>query len=663
MLPNPLPDTELRQVLDCFAPLSDLLDTCETTLSDASGLGTGAMRTELQRCIAEIRATAPVITIVGQVKAGKTALANALAYAPGLLPSDVNPWTTVVTSLHLNAADVAPGHAEFTFLDRDDWARLRDGGGRMGEIARRANHESELPMLRGQVDDMQRKAQQRLGANFDMLLGSKHRFSTFDPALVAKYVCHGDEGDGGPIQGRYADVTKSATLHLEVPEYRIPLTIRDTPGVNDPLLVREETTLQALRDTDICLVVLSAHQAMTTSDLALMRILNAMNAEQIVLFVNRVDELDNPEAQCPEIEAHVRDTLARSGFGQDAPIIFGSALWANAALTGAPLKTVSGGVRSNDALAEQDPWIASGLAHLQEALAHNMATGALARIADRAAAEAGNALRQLRLRLAAAESRGAESTLDADQLGRALDELRGNYIHRLEQQIERIVPAMRRDLQDAADAFSKRECDALDAALSAGGEAGWAADANGLRSGFKAIYLDHTSECRELAQETLAGAAAELSKIYCAVLGRRSNDLTLSPAQSPEPAPPVALGATLAFDLSGGWWRGWLGGSWRRQARLQELRRIIAEETRPLIQALEQENLLDYFARIRRALIEDIDRQAAILGELVAEDGGEKRSLMREELGLNAEHKARNAALAALDVRIETLRAARMDLA
>ncbi|MBD3625569.1 MAG: dynamin family protein [Rhodobacteraceae bacterium] len=663
MLPEPAPQSDRPAILDCFAPLSSIRAECAAMLSEVATHGSKAMRAELDACITRTGTASPVITIVGQVKAGKTALANALAYAPDLLPRDVNPSPTVVTSLHLNAPDIAPGHAEFTFLGREDWGRLRDGGGRMGEIARRANHEAEIALLKDQVDDMQRKARQRLGANFDMLLGSKHRFSAFDPALVAKYVCHGDEDDGAPVQGRYADVTKSAALHLDAPEYGIPLTLRDTPGVNDPLLVREETTLQSLRDTDICLVVLSAHQAMTTSDLALIRILNAMNAEQIVLFINRIDELDDPEAQCPEIEAHVKATLAQHGCGQDAPIVFGSALWANAALTGAQVQLPSGNKGSAGPSAGTDLWTASGLARLQDVLAANIGTGAFALGIDRATNEAGNTVRQLGLRVAAAQTERAEPALDAGELNRLLCDMRNRFTHRLEQQIERIVPAMRRDLQDAADAFSQNECDALKAALAAGKDATWSADGNALRTRFKAIYLDHAAECRNMAQDTLAALAAELSKTYCAILGRRRDDLSLSPAQPPEPAPPVALGATLAFDLGKGWWTGWLGGSWRRQARLKDLRRIIAEETRPLIHALEHENLLEYFARTRAVLMEDLDRQSAILTELVAEDGSEKRHLLREELGLHAEHQAQVAALEALETRIEEVRAARRELA
>src|SRR5690606_14481018 len=40
------------------------------------------------------------IAVIGQIKAGKSTFINALARRPGLLPTDINPWTVVVTALH-----------------------------------------------------------------------------------------------------------------------------------------------------------------------------------------------------------------------------------------------------------------------------------------------------------------------------------------------------------------------------------------------------------------------------------------------------------------------------------------------------------------------------------------------------------------------------------
>lgn len=55
------------------------------------------------------------VSLIGQVKAGKTRLTNALTGMPEMLPSDVNPWTSVVTSIHVNTPKPRGSDAVFTF--------------------------------------------------------------------------------------------------------------------------------------------------------------------------------------------------------------------------------------------------------------------------------------------------------------------------------------------------------------------------------------------------------------------------------------------------------------------------------------------------------------------------------------------------------------------
>ena len=47
----------------------------------------------------------------------------------------------------------------------------------------------------------------------------------------------------------------------------MPLCIRDTPGVNDTFMIREQITIRAIRESRICVVVLAAHQALSSVDL------------------------------------------------------------------------------------------------------------------------------------------------------------------------------------------------------------------------------------------------------------------------------------------------------------------------------------------------------------------------------------------------------------
>ena len=99
---------------------------------------------------------------------------------------------------------------------------------------------------------------------------------------------------------------------MDIPQYPVSLKLCDTPGVNDTFMVREQITLRSLRGSEVCVVVLAASQALTTMDMALMRIIAQFENRQIILFVNRIDELSDPVNQVPEIRDRIQDTLKQN---------------------------------------------------------------------------------------------------------------------------------------------------------------------------------------------------------------------------------------------------------------------------------------------------------------------------------------------------------------
>ena len=287
----------------------------------------------------QLKHAEPSVTMIGQVKAGKTSLVNAMVGMPDLLPADVNPWTSVVTSLHLtpNIA-VEENRASFRFFDMEEWSRLLDRGGRIGELAARAGAEDELEKVRAQIVEMREKSRKRLGDKFELLLGQQHDYNYLDGDLIERYVCLGDDFEDdhetSQSQGRFADITKSAALFVHRPELPMPLCIRDTPGVNDTFMIREQITIRAIRESRICVVVLAAHQALSSVDLALIRMIANVKSREVLIAVNRVDELNDPVNQVPEIRESIRQTLIDHDGPKDAEIIFTSAYCGNAALLG-----------------------------------------------------------------------------------------------------------------------------------------------------------------------------------------------------------------------------------------------------------------------------------------------------------------------------------------
>ena len=389
--------------------INDLDAALEALMSPDSDVQTGPLDKKLAALRAQLAAFEPSVTMLGQVKSGKTTLVNAMAGWADLLPSDVTPWTSVVTSLHLRPkghATAMQTSASFRFMTSEEWDRLLHKGGRIGEMAGRAGADSELQKIQSQITEMRRRAETRLGRKFELLMGQSHDYGYFDKNLIERYICLGDDfglDDSDPnaadAQGRFADITRSADLYLGSDSLPVGMCLRDTPGVNDTFMMREQITIQALRDSSLCVVVLSAAQALSSVDLGLIRMLSTLQAEQAVIFVNRIDELADPAAQIPEIEASLRATLQtalRDGQNGEVAlpqILFGSAYWAARVLTGeteamapasstALLNWAEHSARAADASArltsvssaQEMIWELSGLPALFEALSDRIAT-------------------------------------------------------------------------------------------------------------------------------------------------------------------------------------------------------------------------------------------------------------------------------------------------
>lgn len=307
-----------RDLIRCGSELAQLLDPMEASIVEEAAR---ALRSQICR-----------IAVVGQIKAGKSSFISALADRPNLLPSDVNPWTAVVTNLHFGGDEAAGDSALFTFFGSDEWRRIAEGGGLLRELTERLVPGFNPGLLRLQLDALRQRAERRLGREFQSLLGQHHKYPSITRELVERYVSAGDDGTGSA--GQYSDITKVADLYFGDERTGYPVTVIDTPGTNDPLMVRDEITRQSLTAADIYIVVLTAQQPLAAADLALLRILRGLHKEHVIVFINRIDQLKDIGADCQKLIAHVRQRI-RDEFGTaDVPIVVGSARWGNCALSG-----------------------------------------------------------------------------------------------------------------------------------------------------------------------------------------------------------------------------------------------------------------------------------------------------------------------------------------
>jgi hypothetical protein len=300
-----------------------------------AGLVEPAARPLIADALVDLKQLVCRIGVVGQIKSGKSSFINTFVQHPNFLPTSVTPWTTAVTNLHFAQTPPGPHSAIFTFLQPKEWNELADSGGKIRELTERLVPGFEPSLLQQQAELLRNRARDRLGPEYDLLLGQAHCFISFAPSTLQHYVCSGDfSAQPGTVPiGKYSDITKSADLYFQRGPFAFPSTVVDTPGTNDPFLIRDEITRRSLGSADIYVVVLTARQPLSDTDVTLLRIMRGLNKDRIVVLLNRIDDLTDVDAELPRVLHYVRQKLAAELPGAEIPLVHGSAWWGGQAMT------------------------------------------------------------------------------------------------------------------------------------------------------------------------------------------------------------------------------------------------------------------------------------------------------------------------------------------
>ena len=631
----------LREGLKALDPLLRDLSTIDGALGTIGEVGDKSSARAAKKLQRQLQKVEPSVTMIGQVKAGKTSLVNAMIGWPDLLPADVNPWTSVVTSIHLSPrAGLGGNRASFRFFDTEEWTRLLDRGGRIGELAGRAGADEEREKVAQQLQAMRDKSIRRLGDKFEMLMGQEHKYGYFDSELVERYVCLGDDFENdtetSTSQGRFADITKSADLYLQREEFPFDFCVRDTPGVNDTFMMREQITIRAIRESRMCVVVLSAHQALSTVDMALIRLISNLPSREVTIFVNRIDELADPAAQVPEIAESIRKTLKEHQGPADASILFGSAYWANHALTGeiegmsedsrnAMFNWAEAGLaeQGDDMSVEDMVWHLSGVPKLLETVSSRVVEGMGAEAVARSAKSAMNLLSGVSTGEHIVSMRigsGDMDPLDKADIPRELDRIETECLEMLETEFETVTKIFNTRLERSHRSFLDRATSSLITNLERYGDTDvWHYDATGLRVLLRSAFQVFSRNAHSACQKTFLHATQEIRELYLRAFKVPDGALRLEAPPAPHVPAPVLLGQTIALDLSSSWWSRW----WRRRkgyaSFATDFAQIIKAETDPIIDGLRLEHVGSVQDDARAILKEFIAAQREILSGLAAQ--------------------------------------------
>lgn len=654
-------------VNDTLAELDKLLTQMERAVVPQSIQATAALHDKLQNFRV-------CVSLIGQVKAGKTALANGMIGQVGMLPSDVNPWTSVVTSVNMNTPRVQNKQAIFKFFNKEEWDGMLDAGSRVAKMAKSASFEEEYNAIRDQIEDMQKRTVARLGKNFKMLLGNQHAFSEFNADLIKRYVCLGEEDEHAEREGRFADLTKSADLFIDNALFNYPITLADTPGVNDPFLVREAATLQNLGRSNVCVVVLSAHQALSTVDLGLMRILMSLKQDQIVLFVNRIDELENPDAQIQEINTYIRATLREQGLSDDIPLIFGSAAWAEAHVHGsfrtlpedsvtALEKLIADRTTRLPADARDDMNVdnlddVSGMTALQRMMDLKAQDDVSLPFAQGVAETAIDLAEQSRVFLQRTVKTVSDTPgkVDLEAVITALDDLTETLHETFSvvhvEEAEDIIFNMSAQYQEFISTESKSLYKYLDGK---GALADWTPDTERLRKGLNTVYDDFADRTVGRIDELHDQTAEKIQRLYTALLGRDADNLDIMTPPVKDPGVPTALMRTVNVDLSSTWVTGWITRKLNKDAYVEKFKKIAMEDMHATMEDVRHTHVDLYFEAIRTDLVEFVSNHTATLKGLMSLDSTSQRHEILKGFGREDEVRQRILDLEAITAKLHAI--------
>lgn len=636
-----------------FADRVRRVDSALQALQDLSGDAAGRAVTRLIRDLNDFE---PAVTFLGQVKAGKTSLVNAMAGWSDLLPSDVNPWTSVVTSLHLApGAERRETGARFQFMEEEEWDRLVHKGGRLGELANRAGASGELETIRQQIEMLREKSRKRLGNKFEMLLGQEHEYGYFDKNLLERYICIGDDFfDDNPVedtanQGRFADITRSADLYLNSNRTPFRMCLRDTPGINDTFMMREQVTINAVRSSRICVVVLSAQQALTSIDMALIRMISNLKARDVVIFVNRIDELHDPAEQIPEIEASLRRVLADHKGPENAEVVFGSAYWANMVLTENLERMHAASTETLMKYAEQaldastfdqSPaamiWHLSGLPKLNRIISERIVTKlgdpTLTKIASSAVTIASGQEAANKVRVQGHEHAGSISMYAVRS---ELDALAQRHRATLGQTIDDIIAAYQSRADRAHANFVERATHSLITHLETNGEGQvWSYSPTGLRMLLKSAYVLFATRVQAAAKSQYALAVEDIAELYFKAFGKAVEGIELTVPEVQDLPAPVSIAQTIALDFKDGWWVSW----WRRtrgyKAFAKQFNALVLAETQDFMSQLKTVQTAQIRAQMMETLNAFLEQNRDIMIEIGSgheDTEGLQRKCLRSE--------------------------------
>ncbi|MFP6177191.1 dynamin family protein [Helicobacter pylori] len=312
---------------------------------------------ELEKTLKEMQDTNRdlKVGIIGRVKAGKSSLLNALIFEGAeVLPKAATPMTASLTVLKYAQTLIA----EVEFYSPKDIAELeneheryvrefnrivdeevkkqkekqslsnraKEGFRNVGNKVFGRNKSEAAPKERVLSDEEILEKARRIAKNTlnedTKLVSSYDQYEkmkksgltnteTLDPRIQANSL---EELNQKLLQfvgadGKFMPYTKAVQISLNNPNLK-DLEVIDTPGVNDPIVSREERTKALLKDCDVVFIISPSNQFLTDSDMSLFdRVSNKEGLQEIYFVASQADSAALSMSEVEKSNQHLPTAL------------------------------------------------------------------------------------------------------------------------------------------------------------------------------------------------------------------------------------------------------------------------------------------------------------------------------------------------------------------
>ena len=200
------------------------------------------------------------IAVAGQIKSGKSTLLNSILFENDILPEGVNPCTAKLTFITFGEKEEYSVD-NFTENEWNEWKK---------EAAK---------CTRADFEDITKR-----GDFLTSYLGNEN--CPVQKVELNNYVAKG---------GKYTPIVKNLNIKWNA-DWLKDVEVVDTPGTNDPFIMRSKIAEDFIEKADAILYVLYAKQAFSTEDKEILEdiiLKSGKSAKNIVIAINQKDTLGN----------------------------------------------------------------------------------------------------------------------------------------------------------------------------------------------------------------------------------------------------------------------------------------------------------------------------------------------------------------------------------